>query len=64
MTWLQGLTHWCVSLQQCYRVCIHAEGYELTADELAEFDDLCSQKVRIVDERDELVNQTEEERLR
>lgn len=41
-----------------------AEGYELTDEELAEFEDLCEQKIKIVDERDELVNQTEEERLR
>lgn len=42
----------------------YAEGYELNEDELAQFDDLCEQKIKIVEERDELVNQTEEERLR
>lgn len=31
---------------------------------MAQFDDLCEQKIKIVEERDELVNQTEEERLR
>ena len=37
---------------------------ELTEEELAKFEDLCTQKIKIVEERDELVNQTEEERLR
>ena len=36
----------------------------MTEEEMAEFEDLCKQKIKIVDERDELVNQTEEERLR
>ena len=31
---------------------------------MAEFEELCTQKIKIVEERDELVNQTEEERLR
>ena len=45
-------------------MCYYAEGYELGEDEIAQFDDLCAQKIKIVEERDELVNQTEEERLR
>ena len=43
-------------------ICI--DGYELNEDEMAQFEELCNQKIKIVEERDELVNQTEEERLR
>jgi len=40
------------------------EGYEMTEQEVADFNDLFSQKIRIVEERNELVMQREKERLR
>lgn len=44
--------------------CLCTAGYKLDQEEQAQFDDLCDQKIKIVEERHELVMQTEEERIR
>ena len=43
---------------------LHTTDYELTDEERRRFEELCEQKIKIVEERNDLVMQTEEERKR